>query len=302
MAINVRKLYSLDGHNDCIYTLESAATSNLFYSAAGDGMIVIWDLEDPETGKLVAKMNNSVYSLHYHSSDILLAGQNYEGIHFINTANHQDEGSVKISKSQIFDIKTYQNNIFIASGDGTLYILDFYLRAFVKKIKLSDKSIRRIAINEKLGDLALGLSDNTIRILDLEDYKQKYVIHAHKLSVFALAYDPNSDQLISGSRDAHLKTWSPQDQYKLDQSVVAHMYAINDICMKPSNDFMVTGSMDKTVKVWDLEQLKLLKVIDQSRHGGHVSSVNSLLWTEYNDQILSCSDDRKISVWDLDFN
>jgi WD40 repeat protein len=52
-----------------------------------------------------------------------------------------------------------------------LYVLDFETRAFIKKIKLSDKSVRTIAINKKLGDLAVGLSDNTIRILDLETFQ-----------------------------------------------------------------------------------------------------------------------------------
>jgi WD40 repeat protein len=53
--------------------------------------------------------------------------------------------------------------------------------------------------------------------------------------------------------------------------------------------------------VWDTKELKLLKVIDRARHGGHRTSVNKLLWTSYNDQLLSASDDRTISVWHLIF-
>ncbi len=303
MKIQVEKLFSLDGHTDCVYSLEVGKTSNLVYSAAGDGMIVEWDLDNPENGQLIAKMKNSVYALNYRSDDeILLAGQNFEGIHYIDIPNKKDEGSVQISNAQIFDIKSFENRIFIGTSDGVLYVLDFESRAFIKKIKLSDKSIRTIAVNSNLGDIAVGLSDNTIRVLDLDDLKPKYLINAHKLSVFTLVYDPFSNNLISGSRDAHLKVWSSIDQYKLLESVVAHMYAINSISIKSTNDFFVTGSMDKSIKVWDLKTLQLLKVIDRSRHAGHATSVNKVLWTNRADQVLSCSDDKKISVWELGFN
>jgi WD40 repeat protein len=303
MKIDIQKLFTFDGHRDCVYSLELGVEPDIFYSSSGDGMIVKWSLKDPDNGELLAKMKNSVYCVHYRPEEqVLIAGQNYEGIHFIDTTSKNEIGSVQISKAQIFDIKSHENKIFIGSSDGILYIIDWETKAFISKIKLSDKSVRTIAINENLGDMAIGLSDNTIRILDLKSFQPKYLIHAHKLSVFSLTYDPLSNNLISGSRDAHLKIWSSSDQYKLKESVVAHMYAINHISISPSHDYFLTCSMDKTIKVWDLKTFKLLKVIDRSRYAGHTTSVNRVLWTKNEGLFLSCSDDRKISVWELRFN
>ena len=303
MKINVVKLHTLDGHRDCVYSLEPGADGRLFYSAAGDGMIVRWNLDNPENGELLAKMKNSVYALHYRKEEnLLIAGQNFEGIHFIDLHTKEEKGTVKISDAQIFDIKSDKNRIFVASADGTLYVVDLETRAFIRKIKLSDKSIRTIAINHIIGDLALGLSDNTIRVLDIKTLEPKYLIHAHKLSVFALAYDPVSNNLISGSRDARLKCWSSIDQYKLQNSVVAHMYAINAVQISPDNDLLLTCSMDKTIKIWDLKTMRLLKVVDRSRHAGHGTSVNKIMWTNQSGRFLSCSDDKKISVWELRLN
>ena len=303
MKIYVEKLHTLDGHRDCVYTLEQGPDIGWFYSAAGDGMIVRWNLDNPENGELLAKMKNSVYAVHYRKDEnLIIAGQNFEGIHFIDLLSKTETGSVKISNAQIFDIKSFENRVFVASADGTLYVVDMWAKAFLKKIKLSDKSIRTIAINQKLGDLAVGLSDNSIRILDLNSLEPKYIIHAHKLSVFSLAYDPISNNLISGSRDAHLKCWSSIDQYKLQESVVAHMYAINAISISPANDLFLTCSMDKTIKVWDLQTFRLLKVIDKSRYAGHGTSVNKVMWVNKEGKFLSCSDDKKISVWEMRFN
>ena len=302
MKVNVQKLFSLDGHRDCVYTLEEGDEPNLFYSAAGDGMVVLWDLNNPENGSLVAKMKNSVYALHLIQKDILVAAQNFEGIHVIDVANKKELGSIKTTNAQIFDIKRAGDKLFIGSGDGTLFIADFSKLAILKKIKLSDKSIRSIAVNNELGEIAIGLSDNSIRILDLEDYHQKYTIHAHNLSVFSVTYNPLNNHLISVSRDAHIKSWNSLEHYSLDQSIVAHMYAINSLSVSPDKKYFVTGSMDKSIKVWDLDTFRLLKVIDKSRHAGHATSVNKVLWTKHKNQVISCSDDKKISIWDLSFN
>ncbi len=303
MNINIQKLCSLDGHRDCVYSLEGGKESNLFYSAGGDGMVVEWDLNNPENGQLITKMKNSVYAVHHcHDENILIVGQNFEGIHLVDPINKEEIGSLKISGAHIFDIKSFEQKIFIGSGDGTLYVVDRATLAFVKKVKLAEKSIRSIAVNQELGEMALGLSDNTIRILDLENYNQKYLINAHELSVFSICYNPLNNHLISAGRDAQIKSWNAFNHYGLEQSVAAHMYAINSLSISPGKELFVTGSMDKSIKVWELATFRLLKVIDKSRYAGHATSVNKVLWTNYKNQILSCSDDKKISVWDLSVN
>ncbi len=303
MEINVQKRCSLDGHRDCVYALESGVESNLFYSSGGDGMVVEWDLKDPENGQLIAKMKNAVYAVHYlQKENLLLVGQNFEGIHLVDPVNKDEIGSLQISASHIFDIKSLDKKIYIGSGDGTLYVVDQETLTFVKKIKLADKSIRCIAINQELGEMALAMSDSTIRILDLENYHQKYRINAHELSVFSIAYNPLNNHLISAGRDAQIKSWNAFDHYQPEQSVAAHMYAINSLSIDPTKEFFVSGSMDKSIKVWDLATFSLLKVIDKSRYAGHATSVNKVLWTNYKNQVLSCSDDKKISVWDLSVN
>jgi len=300
MKINVQKRFTLDGHKDCLYALTDGESPNMVYSASGDGMVVAWDLNNPENGKLVAKMKNSVYALAFLTGqNTLLAGQNFEGIHFIDTNLQMEVASVELEKSQIFDIKIHEGRAYIGSGDGVLYVMDLATRSLIKRVKLSDKSIRTIAIDRELNDIAVGMSDNTIRILSLRDLTQKLVINAHKLSVFTLQYDPLTNMLISGSRDAHLKRWDPEQNYQLEKSVVAHTYAINSICLSPDGKFFVSASMDKTIKVWETETMTLLKVIDRSRYAGHTSSVNKVFWTNHENLLVSCGDDKNIIVWDL---
>lgn len=56
--------------------------------------------------------------------------------------------------------------------------------------------------------LAVGGSDNTIRIWDLESSKVTHQLVGHTGTVAALAYDPNRHMLVSGSYDTTIRIWS----------------------------------------------------------------------------------------------
>ena len=300
--VQVTKLHSLTGHRDCVYTLQRAADSNRFFSASGDGSVVMWDLKNPENGELIAKLPNSVYALHLHlESQLLIAGHNYDGIHLLDSKNKMEVGSLQLSKAAIFDIQSAGNKLFISSGDGILTIVDVRQLTIINKVQFASKSARTIAINLEKGEVAVGYSDNFIRVFDLDDLRLKYEWQAHSNSVFTLRYTPDFNFLLSGSRDARLKSWDVSAGYIQAAEVVAHLYAINHLDFSPDNKHFVTCSMDKSIKVWDADGLRLLKVIDRARHAGHGTSVNKLLWTDFNDQLLSASDDRTISVWDINF-
>ncbi|MTI33365.1 WD40 repeat domain-containing protein [Xanthovirga aplysinae] len=300
--VNVTKLHTLTGHKDCIYSLERGKNKSEFFSAGGDGMVVLWDLNEPENGRLIARLPNSIYAMSYfEKANFLIVGQNFEGIHLIGLESRKEVGSLKISKSAIFDIQLLGDYAYLVTGDGGLFSVDLNNLSIVKKAFASEKSARSIAINPLNNDLAVGYSDHSVRIFKADTLELVKEIRSHKNSVFTLTYSPDYRFLLSGSRDAHIKVWDVEQDYEPSQSIVAHMYAINNLVYSPNGKYFASCSMDKSVKVWDAEQFKLLKVIDRARHAGHGTSVNKLLWTSYENQLISASDDRSISIWDIDF-
>jgi WD40 repeat protein len=301
MKFNVQKIGTLTGHRDCVYTLEKH-TKNTFFSAAGDGLVAEWNLNDPENGKLIAKLSHSVYALCYVSErQELFIGHNQQGIHQIDLVSQTEIASAKITDSSIYDIAYHQEKIWVACGDGTLIVLEAKGLKIVQKLKFSDKSVRTLAINPQKNEIAVGYSDFRIRIIDLDLFLLKNDWQAHENSVFSLSYSPDYQYLLSGSRDAHLKIWHSEN-YVLQQSIVAHIYTINDIVYSPDGNNFATCSKDKSVKIWDSHTFQLLKVIDKGRYAGHGTSVNRLLWTDFNDWLVSCSDDHSVSVWELQKN
>jgi WD40 repeat protein len=302
-SITVEKKATLTGQKDSIYALSSSQYSNIFFSAGGDGIVVSWDLEDPQNGQVIAQVPNSVYALCYDlERDQLIIGHNFDGIHIVNWQQKKEVASLKFTDQAIFTLEVKGKDIIAGTGDGELLVIDAQDLVIKNRIKKTEKSLRCLAINKNSNELAAGYSDNMIRLFDLNDYNIKHEWKAHDNSVFGLEYSPNDQVLISTSRDARFKAWDVKNNYKLIESVIGHMYTINDISFSPDGKHFVTCSMDKTLKVWDAKELKLLKVIDKARHAGHGTSVNKVFWSTYNNQIISCSDDRTISVWNLSFN
>ena len=301
--VTVSKRNTLTGHNDCVYTLERSQFPNVFFSGAGDGMVVSWDLDDPEKGQLIAKLPNSIYGLHYMiEQNLLLVGHNYDGIHVIDLEDKKELGSLNMTKAAIFDIKSSGSHAYIGDASGALSKMDVNSLRVHKTVKESEVSLRTIAINEYTNELAAGYSDNLIRVFEKSDLSLKHVIEGHTNSVFSLQYSPDRQLLLSAGRDAHIKAWDVKAGYLNLRDIAAHMYAINNIDYSPDGKHFVTCSMDKSIKVWDAETFKLLKVIDKARHAGHGTSVNKLYWSDHQNQLVSCSDDRTISIWDIKFD
>lgn len=298
LPIQVKKLNALTGHRDCVYTIEPTHNADQFFSAAGDGMVVLWDLKKPDEGELIARLNNSIYALHLLNNETLVVGHNYDGIHLLDWQQKKEVASLRLTSAAIFDIKSIGNELWIATGDGGVTVVDLFSLTVKTKIHASEKSARVIAVNSATGEVAVGYSDNFIRVFDAHHYKLKNEWEAHTNSVFALTFLPNG-HLLSGSRDARLKLWR-QGVWNLETEVVAHLFAINDIAHHPQWAFFATASMDKSIKIWDASTLQLLKVIDKARHAGHGTSVNKLWWSPYQQLLVSASDDRSISVWEIE--
>ncbi|QMU28896.1 WD40 repeat domain-containing protein [Adhaeribacter radiodurans] len=304
-TIQVQKITTFTGHRDCVYTLEKSDREEVFFSAAGDGMVVAWNLENSGNGELIAQVPASVYALRYvPEKNWLLVGHNHNSLQIIDIANKEVLAAVPLPPVAIFDIVWSGKTqfIYVGLGDGGLAVIDANSFTLKKIIKLSQKSARCLALNELTQELAVGFSDHSIRVLDATSLILKFELSGHTNSVFTVAYSPDGRFLLSGSRDAHLKVWLATAEYTEHTSIIAHMYAINHITYSPNGKFFATCSMDKSIKVWDAEAFRLLKVIDKVRHAGHGTSVNKLLWSGYRNQLVSGSDDRTISVWDLNFS
>ncbi len=300
-AINLRQIARLGGHNAAIFALANTPDKQYFLSAAGDGWIVKWDLDDPDPGRLIAKVDTQVFSLcSLPDQNRLVAGNMNGGVHWIDLQQPDQTRNIAHHQKGVFAIEHLDGSIFTAGGQGMLTRWSVSETKTEESIKLSNQSLRSLAIHPGNNQLAVGASDNSIYLLKLPDFQLIHTIrNAHENSVFSLHYSPDGRYLLSGGRDAHLKVWDIWNDYREITAKPAHWFTINTIAFHPEGHLFATGSRDKTIKIWDAKTFELLKVIETIRDQGHVNSVNNLLWSPYQNYLLSASDDRTIGIWAL---
>lgn len=296
--MKIERIDTFAGHRGAVYAICPGNESHIFFSAGSDGWVVQWDLRKPDVGKVVAQISGSIYAMVYDSTtDVLWVGQNFEGVHGILVADQSRLFSIQIPQLAIYAMEIMQGQVWVGHQDGLITVIDQQAQAIKKRIKSGESNIRTFSLLEQ-DQMAVGSSDGYIRIFGL-DFTLNNAWLAHTKSVFSLIFDRTSAHVMSVGRDALLKKWDVTGA-KIGEDVPAHIYSINALVKSPCGRYLATGSMDKTIKIWETDSLKLLKVIDHARYGGHTNSINRLLWTQYQDFLVSGSDDKNISVWKID--
>lgn len=289
MSIEVVKIQEFKGHSQAVYALAYDLVGRRIYSGSGDGMLVMWELHQPD-GHLLARHPGSVYSLSVIGRR-LLSGQRNGDLSVFDLESSQLVNSRSVCKGAIFDILEMDGDYLLACEDGYVRRLTPELQ-MVWETRVSSKSVRSLVVSK--GKILTGTSDGTIVELNAEGV-QIHVMKAHQGTVFSLAISPDGSHLYSGGKDAQLKMFENRGEIA---SIPAHLLHVHRLCINSDGDRLLSSSMDKTVKLWKTEGLELLKVIDFERHGGHTSSVNKILWIDKN-TLISCSDDRTIKCFEI---
>lgn len=291
------------GHSAALYALCPAPSPGLFLSAGGDGWITAWDYADPDVGRVIAQAPSKIFALQTLTggdNPVLIAGNMDGGLHQIFPGSPERTRNIQHHRKGVFALCADGEWVWSAGGEGVLTRWRAEPFQSMESVHLSHVSLRCIALDPHRRRMAVGASDSHIYVLDTDTLALLHTVRgAHVPSVFALRWDPiRPDRLLSGGRDAILREWhiGPDDVRMLSEHP-AHWYTVNDLAWSPDGQLLATASRDKTVKIWDSAHLRLLKVLDAQRHGGHVNSVNRLLWSPQ--ALLSCGDDRTVMIWDV---
>jgi WD40 repeat protein len=296
--IQIEKTDTYSGHIDCIYALSPALDEQEFYTAGGDGMVVKWNLNTPDHGTLITKLENSIYAMKLiPERKLLVICENLKGIRFLDIVSGKEVANIPLPEYTFFEIEYHKDLLLVATHTGKVLLYHLETLAPIKTLDYSHMSARCIALNVENNEFAVGFSDHSIRIFSLDEFQLKFELKKHTNSVFTLQYDAKGEYLLSAGRDAMINYWDTKAGYLNLKSIPAHLFAINHLQYRPDCKYFATCSMDKSIKIWDAQSLSLLKVIDKSRHAGHGTSINKLLWKEQ--ALISVSDDRKVYVWKI---
>lgn len=288
----------LTGHNAAVFALSPTDEPRFFLSGAGEGWVVRWDMEAPELGKLLAKVDTQIFSLlHLPDLNQVVVGNMNGGVHWVDLAEPAATKNIAHHRKGVYRILRVGEQVFTAGGDGILTRWDIHTARTLESIQLSHQSLRGLAYCPTRQEIAVGASDHNLYFVDAHTFQIKAKIpKAHNHSAFCVQYSPDGKHLLSGGRDALLNVWDAEN-LDLLSSQAAHLFTINDIVFNPAGTLFATASRDRSIKIWDATNFKLNKVLNTIRDHCHVNSVNALLWSTHDNRLVSASDDRSIMLW-----
>lgn len=298
--LTAKKKLVFSGHKGPVYTITSGVNPNEILSGSSDQRLGSWNLLTGAMGDFSAHMPTHIIALiSIPSSKIIVAGTSGGTVHFLDPVNKKEVKAEKYFDSQVFDFAICEKHhmLFASSGDGRVIVTDLNSFEKLKTLQLNNEKVRNIAVHPDGDSAAIATSNGNVHIFSLPLMQETHLWKAHDLAANCVCWHPEGKYLLSGGRDAHLKSWDPSKNFELIQDIPAHNYAIYSITFSPDGTYFATASRDKTVKVWNAESQQLLLRINKEKQDGHLNSVNKVIWTE--EGLISTGDDRAIILWEI---
>lgn len=132
-----------------------------------------------------------------------------------------------------------------------------------------------------------------IRLIDFMTGEITVVFKGHGDMINDLAFSPDGNRLISGSRDKTARIWDVQSGKTL-HVLKGHTEFIGTVAFSPDGKRAVTGSWDNTLKIWNVKSGTLLTTLT-----GHEAIVTTAAFTPDGNYLLSSSQDKTIRLWDI---
>jgi WD40 repeat protein len=294
-VLPAKNLHRLPGHEAAVFSLCRGFDNQHFFSGGGEGWVVEWNLDNPDPGRLIARVETQIFSLAaLPGQKRVVAGNMHGGVHWIDLDRPEATRNIAHHQKGVFGILPLGDSVFTIGGEGRISRWSANEGRSTESAHLSNQSLRCLDYCPQRNELAVGASDNRIYLLDADTLNIRHSFIAHANSVFAVRYAPDGSYLLSGGRDAHLIAWNLDGEPSQILSQPAHWYTVNDIAFSPDGALFATASRDKTIKIWDASSFQLLKVLDAIRDQGHLRSVNALLWPG---PLVSAGDDRSLIFW-----
>lgn len=173
------------------------------------------------------------------------------------------------------------NKIFVGGGTpgflGEVRLLDKATGIVEKEVVRGPDVVLDLALRPGGQELAIAMADNTIRILQLDNYLQKRVIASHADWVTQVAYSEDGKRLGSSSRDKSAKV-TDADTGELLGSYPGHASAVRGIaCIQEGKQWISVGA-DNKVHRWELENVKKVSEVALGGEPNRLAKDSSSVW------------------------
>lgn len=181
----------------------------------------------------------------------------------------------------------------MGDNDGTIWLWDVKTRQAVRSHTVSGKidGFTKIAISNDGHIALLASSNDTIRVWDLEKWREVRRLIGHTYAVTDVAISPDKHFALSASLDS-VRLWNLDNGESIRQ--LSQTYQIRSLAFSPDGQTALFASEDGQIFLWDIPEWRLLHCFE-SHHG----AAYSVAFSANGDLAIWSDRDNMVCVWDL---
>ncbi|MDZ7992280.1 MAG: eIF2A-related protein [Nostoc sp. EfeVER01] len=115
----------------------------------------------------------------------------------------------------------------------------------------------------------------------------------HQDAVTSVAFSPDGQYIVSGSRDNKVRLWNKQGKL-IGEPFKGHENDVTSVAFSRDGQYIVSGSRDRTVRLWDNKGNPIGEPFK-----GHENDVTSVAFSPDGQYIVSSSSDTTVRLWDI---
>jgi WD40 repeat protein/tRNA A-37 threonylcarbamoyl transferase component Bud32 len=219
------------GHRGPVYAVRYSPDGLLLATAAGDGVVRLWDVAQRSVVRMLASYDGRVRGLAWAPDGSALAA---------------------------------------AGEDWTIRIWDATSGLTIRVLRGHLGEVHSLAWTADGRRMASGSADKTVRLWDLAAITPPMALRGHEGDVTSVAFSPDGRLVASGSRDKTVRLWDSESG-ELQNQFDGHAAPVLDVAFAPSGKTLASAGgspqSEDAIHLWNVAGGVLLKKLSGHLHG-----------------------------------
>ncbi|QRV96726.1 hypothetical protein RhiJN_24744 [Ceratobasidium sp. AG-Ba] len=264
----------LEGHSDSVWSVAYSPDGRQIVSGSEDKTMRIWDAD---TGSLIGE------PLEGHSDSVSSVAYSPDGRRIVSGSADKTVRIWDVDASTMFGepLMGHSDTVWSVaySSDGRRIVSGSCDRT----VQVCGTDITRVHLETLVEQHGIGAPNGK-------------AFEGYSSPVTSVAYSPNGQRIVSGSRNKTLRIWDANTGAPISGLLEGHSSSVRSAAYSPDGRRIVSGSEDKTVRIWDADTGASLG----DPLEGHSGSVWSVAYSPDGRRIVSGSEDKTVRIWDAD--
>ena len=243
----------MTAHEGAVLSISVPSLGAIFATGGVDGLVKVWDSASGEELHTFSDHRQPVQHIEFNpDGDLLLSFGADRTITVSQVASGETLYKLEIPDAQAWVRFTPggEQIVGVRVGQRIIRAWDLHTGSLTLEQNVPGSNILSLAFNLTQPQIATGLQDGTVRIMDLVDGATLHKLGGHFRPVTALAFHPSGSQLLSGGEDGSVRVWKLLDS-TTKQVHFAHMAPVTHTGYIKGGAYFYTVGNDGALRIWE---------------------------------------------------